>query len=47
MKLENECTSSWDSDLQLEAVTKETGLTVLAKKVNTVSIVLGLAHHVN
>lgn len=47
MKLEKECTSSWDSDLELDAVTNETGLTILAKEVNTFSIVLGLAHHVN
>lgn len=47
MKLEKERTSSWDSDLELDAVTNETGLSILAKEVNTFSIILGLAHHVN
>lgn len=47
MKPEKKCTSSWESDLELDAVIDETGLTILAKEVNTFSIVLGLAHHVH
>lgn len=47
MKLEKECTASWDPDLELSTVSNEIALTFLGREMNTFSIILRLAHHVN
>lgn len=47
MKPEKERTSSWDPDLELDAITKGTGLTTLGKEVKAFPTVLGLTCHAN